>query len=65
MKKKEFIRAVIVVIAILVVVLVIKLIQGFDSTKNDLKKLGYSKEEFSVIVEKLDKENIEKVLTLE
>lgn len=65
MKKKEFIRAVVLVVAIIIVVAIIKLIQGFDSTKNDLKKLGYTKDEINVIIEKLDEETIKKVLNLE
>lgn len=65
MKKKELVRAVILVVAIIIIVIIIKLIQGIDTTKSDLKKLGYTKEKITVLIEKLDKETIEKILTME
>ena len=65
MKKKELIRAVILIVAIIIVVTIIKLIQGIDTTKKDLKKLGYNKEEINIIIENLDKETINKILTME
>ena len=65
MTKKEIIRALIVVICVVVVVLIIKLIQGIDTTKKDLKKLGYSKEDINIIVEKLNEDEINEILSLE
>lgn len=65
MKKKELARAVVLVLAIIIVITIIKLIQGIDTTKSDLKKLGYTKDEVNTIVEKLDKETIKKILSME
>lgn len=65
MKKKELVRALVLVIAVIIIVVIIKLIQGFDSNKKELKKLGYSKDEISIIYEKLDKDTIKKITTLE
>ena len=63
--KKELKRGIILVVGIALVVIIIKLIQGFDTTKRDLKKLGYSKDDVNAIVEKLDENQINDVLNLE
>lgn len=58
-------RIIILVIAIIIVIIIIKLIQNFDSTKNDLKKLGYSKENINLIIEKLSSDQVQSILNLE
>lgn len=63
--KKEIKRAIFLVIAIILIVVIIKAVQGFDSTKKDLKKKGYSKEEIVTITEKMEKDEITKILELE
>lgn len=65
MKKKELKRAIILIVAIIITIIIIKLIQGFDTTKKELKKIGYSKDEINIIVETLDKETIKSILSLE
>lgn len=65
MKKKEAKRLLAVVICALLLIVIIKLIQGIDSTKHDLKKLGYSKDEISIIIENTNKDEIKKILSLE
>ena len=62
---RELKRGIILVVIIVVIVVAIKFIQGFDTTKRDLKKLGYSKEDANVIVEKLNEEEINTILGLE
>ncbi|MEG2322059.1 MAG: M15 family metallopeptidase [Bacilli bacterium] len=63
--KKEVKRAIILIIIVGLIVVGIKGIQGFDKTKKDLKKHGYSKEEISLIVEKIDKAKIKDILAIE
>ena len=65
MKKEEIKKIIIIVIAVVIVVSIILLIKGCDSTKSDLKKLGYSKEEINTIVEKLSESDITKILDMD
>ena len=65
MKKEEIKKIIIIVIAVIIVVSIILLIKGCDSTKSDLKKLGYSKEEINTIVEKLSESDITKILDMD
>ena len=65
MKKEEIKKIIIIVIAVIIVVAIILLIKGCDSTKSDLKKLGYSKEEINTIVEKLSESDITKILNMD
>ena len=64
MKKEEIKKIIIIVIAVVIVVSIILLIKGCDSTKSDLKKLGYSKEEINTIIEKLSESDITKILDM-
>lgn len=63
--KAERKRLIVLVIAVVLIIVVIKCIQGCDSTKNALKKKGYSKEEITNITEVLNKEDITKILELD
>lgn len=63
--KAERKRLIVLVIAVILLVVIIKCIQGCDSTKNALKKKGYSKEEIVTITEKLSKDEISKILELD
>ena len=65
MKKEEIKKIIIIVIAVVIVVSVILLVKGCDSTKSDLKKLGYSKEEINTIIEKLSESDITKILDMD
>ncbi len=65
MKKEEIKKIIIIVIAVVIIVSVILLVKGCDSTKSDLKKLGYSKEEINTIVEKLSENDITKILDMD
>ena len=65
MKKVELRRAVVLVIAVILLVVIIKCVQGCDSTKKALKEKGYNEDEINVIVEKLDEETITKILEIE
>ena len=65
MKKEEIKKIIIIVIAVIIVVSIIVLVKGCDSTKSDLKKLGYSKEEINTIVEKLSESDITKILNMD
>lgn len=63
--KAERKRLIVLAIAVVLIVVIIKCIQGCDSTKNALKKKGYSKEDIAAITEVLSKEDITKILELE
>ena len=65
MKKEEIKKIIIIVIAVIIIVSIILLVKGCDSTKSDLKKLGYSKEEINTIVEKLSESDITKILNMD
>ena len=58
-------RLVFVVIFVVVVVGIILIIQNSNKTEKALKELGYSKEDITVITEKLSETDIEKVLNME
>ena len=65
MKKEEIKKIIIIVVCVAVLVTIIMLIKGCDSTKSDLKKIGYSKDEINTIIEKLNDEEITKILNME
>lgn len=65
MKKEETKKIIIIVVCVAILVSIIMLIKSCDSTKNDLKKIGYSKDEINTIIEKLNEEEINKILTME
>ena len=65
MKKEEIKKIIIIVVCVAVLVTIIMLIKGCDSTKSDLKKIGYSKDEINSIIEKLNDEEITKILNIE
>lgn len=58
-------RVVFVVVFVVVVVGIILIIQNSNKTEKALKELGYSKEDITVITEKLSETDIEKVLNME
>lgn len=58
-------RIVFVVVFVVVVVGIILIIQNSNKTEKALKELGYSKEDITVITEKLSETDIEKVLNME
>lgn len=58
-------RLVFVVVFVVVVVGIILIIQNSNKTEKALKELGYSKEDITVITEKLSETDIEKVLNME
>ena len=58
-------RVVFVVVFVIVVVGIILIIQNTNKTEKALKELGYSKEDITVIVEKLSETDIEKILNME
>ena len=65
MKKEEIKKIIIIVVCVAVLVTIIMLIKGCDSTKSDLKKIGYSKDEINTIIEKLNEEEITKILNMD
>ena len=65
MKKEEIKKIIIIVVCVAVLVTIIMLIKGCDSTKSDLKKIGYSKDEINTIIEKLNDEEITKILNMD
>ena len=65
MKKEEIKKIIIIVVCVAVLVTIIMLIKGCDSTKSDLKKIGYSKDEINTIMEKLSEEDITKILNMD
>ena len=65
MKKEETKKIIIIVVCVAILVSIIMLIKSCDSTKSDLKKKGYSKDEINTILEKLNEEEINKILTME
>ena len=65
MKKEEIKKIIIIVVCVAVLVTIIMLIKGCDSTKSDLKKIGYSKDEINTIIGKLNDEEINKILNME
>ncbi len=58
-------RLIFVIVFVLIVVSVILIIQNTNKTEKALKKLGYSKEDITVITEKLSETDVEKVLDME
>lgn len=58
-------RVVFVVVFVIVVVGIILIIQNTNKTEKALKELGYSKEDITVITEKLSETDIEKILNME
>jgi len=58
-------RAIILIIGVVLLVTIIKLLQNYDSTKNELKKKGYTKEEINIIIERLNEEEINKILEID
>ena len=58
-------RVVFVVVFVVVVVGIILIIQNSNKTEKALKELGYSKEDITVITEKLSETDIEKILNME
>ena len=58
-------RLVFVVVFVVVVVGIILIIQNSNKTEKALKELGYSKEDITVITEKLSETDIEKILNME
>ena len=58
-------RVVFVVVFVIVVVGIILIIQNSNKTEKALKELGYSKEDITVITEKLSETDIEKILNME
>ena len=58
-------RLVFVVVFVVVVVGIILIIQNSNKTEKALKELGYSKEDITVITEKLSETDVEKVLDME
>ena len=65
MNKKEMLRIIFVIIFIVVTVVVIKLIQGTDPTKKELKNIGYSEEEINIILEKLEDFDLNEIVKME
>ena len=65
MDKKELKRLIILVISIVLVVVTIKVIQNIDHTSRELKNKGYSKEDVVIILDKFNKEEINKILNLD
>ena len=65
MKKDEIKKIIIIVVAVIILISIIMLIKGCDSTKSDLKKKGYSKDEINTIIEKLSDEDITKILNMD
>jgi len=62
---KELKRTIILIVGIVVTVILIRTIQGFDKTGRQLKDIGYSKEERTQIQEKLNKDDLNKILNME
>ena len=62
--KKEFKRGIVLVIGIIILVVSIKLIQNYDKIGKQLKEIGYSKEDVLVLKEKLNEEEMNKILYL-
>lgn len=58
MQKHEIKRAVIVIVAVILVVVGIKLFQSRDTTYKDLLKLGYTDSDITIMLDKLNKEEI-------
>lgn len=63
--KGELKRAIILVIAIILVVIVIKLIQNRDTTIKDLKNKGYNDSEITILLENLNEEEIKNTIANE
>ena len=58
-------KIIIIVVFVAILVSIILFIKGLDSTKSDLKKIGYSKDEINTIIEKLNEEEITKILNMD
>ena len=58
-------KIIIIVVCVAILVSIILFIKGLDNTKSDLKKIGYSKDEINTIIEKLNEEEITKILNMD
>lgn len=65
MDKNTIKRLIFVIIFVVIVVAIILIIQNTNKTEKALKELGYSEEDITVIVEKLNETDIEKILNME
>ncbi len=65
MKNKELKRALILIVFIIILVVIIKMVQGTDKVSKQLKKIGYNKDEITLIKENLNGDSINKILSLE
>lgn len=63
--KVELKRAVVLIIAVVLVVVGIKIFQNRDTTFKDLQKKGYTDTEINILLENLNKEEIENVINSE
>lgn len=63
--KENFKKIILLAIVVILLVVIILVIKNWDSTKSDLKKLGYSKDQAKIIVEKLDDNQIQTILNSE
>lgn len=59
MKKHEIKRAVIVIICVVLAVVIIKLLQNRDTTYKDLLNLGYTDSDITIMMDKLNEDEIE------
>ena len=65
MDKNTIKRLIFVILFVIIVVGIILIIQNTNKTEKALKELGYSKEDITVIIEKLSETDIEKILNME
>ncbi len=65
MDKNMIKRLIFVILFVVIVVTIILIIQNTNKTEKALKELGYSKEDITVIVEKLNEKEIDKILNME
>ena len=65
MDKNMIKRLIFVILFVVIVVTIILIIQNTNKTEKALKELGYSEEDITVIVEKLNETDIEKILNME
>lgn len=63
--KVEIKRAIVLVIAVILVVVGIKIFQNRDTTLKDLKKIGYNDSEITILLNNLNEEEIENVINSE
>ena len=65
MDKNTIKRLIFVIIFVVIIVAIILIIQNTNKTEKALKELGYSEEDITVIIEKLNETDIEKILNME